>query len=52
MYEWTLLPFQGSREKIEKYKEKKKEERGIYVRDCLPRKHSRPLKNICFDFDY
>ena len=35
--------FHGSREKIEKYKEKKKEERDIYVGDCLPRKHSWPL---------
>ena len=35
--------FSGSREKIEKYKEKKKEERGIYVGNCLPGKHSRPL---------
>ena len=42
-YEWTLLPSQVSREKIEKYKEKKKEETDIYVGDCLPGKHSRPL---------
>ena len=35
MYEWTLLPLQGSRVKTEKYKEKKKEERKTFVLETV-----------------
>ena len=36
-YEWTLLPFQGSREKIEKYKEKEKKKKETFMSETICR---------------
>ena len=36
-YDWILLPFKGSREKIEKYKEKEKKKKETFLSETVCR---------------